>query len=266
MNTYRFTSTIDKFFSVPFLEAVSQHGICLQSVSRFSEQSELSVSLSLEGSLVIAMSQRLYESCGLDTSQVIVDSVNFSSTCRLLSFDLKALLGQSKRLKRLQERSLVLRKDLFACEFVAVCSSAAAKVLPSPTAIPSPKFSMTTKNIEWLANEQDLSLAERIEWMSMDFVNSSAEGKKMHQYTISGPIIPSSMLKEMISAAISYSDCIILGRAPDSLPPQPRLNEIRARHFNPNKFDPTLATADQQGFMIFKKDAECTLFRFNCTA
>jgi hypothetical protein len=270
---YRFTCTVDKLFSSSFLELVKTGNICLRSVSAFSEQGEFSVLLDFKGNLSLTMSQRVYESTGLDAAQVIVDSVHFSSTTRLLSFDLLKLSNETGHLKRIRERSAALASQVFSCEFVALSKSRLDKILGvSITEEPLPKLkSLSIDVFGWSEDHLEVpNLQEKVEWMSLAVrkPTSNANGiAGMALYSLEGIILPSFLVSQIIEKSLPQATHLILSaRIPVLIPPHPHLNKLREVHFSASKYDPTTATADQQGFFILKSPSECSLFTLNTTA
>lgn len=72
----------------------------------------------------VTMSRSLDQSSGLDASHEIVDSANFDSSSRLLSFNLPELSKQKKKLERIQRlSSSVLCRPEYSCEYFAVVST-----------------------------------------------------------------------------------------------------------------------------------------------
>ncbi len=218
------------------------------------------------------MSERVYESSGLDAAQVIVDSLQFSSTARLLSFDLIKLSGESNHLKRVQERSLALSEQVFSCEFVALSRSRLDKIIGVAVAEePLPRLkSVTVESFGWSEEDEGSILQEKIEWMSLA-VKKPMENEPlipgMSLHSIEGPVLPSFLISQLIENRIPQAThFIISAKAPSSIPIQPHLNRLREAHFNASKFDSTISTADQQGFFILKTPTETTLFTLNTTA
>lgn len=271
---YRFTCTLDKFFSAPFLDLVKAGSITLRSVSTYSNQSELSVSLDLQGNLHLTMADRLYESTGLDAARFIVDSVHFSSTARLLSFDLIKLAKEDAHLKRIRQRSALLASQVFSCDFVALSKGRLDNIL-GVTVAEEPLPVIRTSSIEsfgWMEEDSCATLQEKIEWMSLAVKKpSSSSGSNsvsgMSLYSIEGPLLPSFFISQIIDNCLPQATHFVLSaRAPASLPPHPHLNKLREAHFSASKYDPTTATADQQGFLVLKSPTECSLFTLNTTA
>lgn len=269
---YRVTSTIDVLFSASFLELVKAESVSLRSISTFSEQSELSLSLDFKGNLQMTMSKRLYESSGLDAAQVIVDSVHFSSTARLLSFNLVKLSNEAGHLKRIRERCERLAKPLFSCEFVVLCKGRLGSIFDSPVVEqPLPNFQSYRLETRAWFDKEDASLQEKLEWMSLA-VRTTLDGERsdfsgLSILKLEGPLLPSCLITQIIDCILPQaSHLIVAAKVPYRIPPHPHLNKLRAAHFNPRKFDPTVATADQQGFFIVKSPSEASVYTLNTTA
>jgi len=252
------------------------------------------LSIDLESNLLLTLSKSLDQSTGLEASKPLVDSIFFDSSTRLLKFNLKELKGQTNRLERIRNNSILLQRKEYSCDFVAVIEitkysqlfASLAKLDIKLLIDESTKISqiqMPLESFPWpLKDEFDLKDQNEIlslfDWIGSSLrpqiYKSKPEDEEFFltetckSFTIEGFLLPltSAFIKNLLKLASSSTRLIFSLKVCKKIPPPFDLNLKRLKHFNERKFDSSVCTADQMALTIFKSPSQMISFKLNSTA
>ena len=287
---FRFTTFLNKFFSSEFVSNFISAPFLIKSLGPLNEITGISLTIDLESNLLLSLSKSLDQSTGLDASKPLVDSAKFDSSTRLLQFNLKELVGQKKRLERIQNNSLLFERKEYSCDFVAVIeTSKYSQLLESFSKLEiaavideslKPKISQTPlKSFPWpIKDDFDLKdqteILNLFEWIGLALrpqnyktVADSDEyflTDTCKSFTIEGQILPH--FNHLLSLTKSSTRLIFSLKVCQKIPPPFELNLNRLKHFNERKFDSNVCTADQMALTVFKSPLQTLSFRLNSTA
>lgn len=290
----RFSTTIDKFFTSEFLNFFLKSPFLIKSLNSFSELSAISLTISLDGEMLLTLSKSLDQASGLDASKPVVDSAIFDSSTRLLRFDLKEISKQKNRLERIQSNSkAALSKAEYSCEFLAVVESSTFisvaeefKSFGIDVIIDQslrPKIvSKALKKTSWpVKDEFDIrdndEIMEHFEWIGQALLKPDKRIENLEDnhillydclyLSIEGPLLPPILQSNLIPTTFSSSMRLLVSlKCCQKNPPPFELNLNRLKHFNDRKFDPSACSADQMALVLFKSPMQTLTFRINSTS
>lgn len=293
----RFRTTLDKFFTCQFIELLKTEtkndDFLIKSLEPLNEITGISVTIDgEEGKMLLALSKSIDQSTGLDASKLLVDSAKFDSSTSLLEFNLFELLGQKKRLQRIQGNSAkVLARPEYSCDFVAVFQATGkpaefiqklSTLLGTTVAIDDslrPKLTQQiVKNLPWPLKDE-INLMNRPETLEIfDWIgytlnpdyNYKADSEDFFSLdsckfvSLTGPLLPPKLIYEALNHLTESSTRLVASlKCCQGIPPSFGLNLERLKHFNEKKFDPTACTADQSALALLKTPLQSVIFRLN---
>jgi hypothetical protein len=247
------------------------------------------LTLDFEGNLLLTLSKSLDQSTGLDASKPLVDSVFFDSSARLLNFNLKELLGQKKRLERIQKNSSLLQLKEYSCDFVAVIETTKYSQLQNFLAklglnlliTEAPKIIETSlESLPWPIKDE-FDLKDQNEILNLfNWIGSSLICPKNYKrideideddffitdtckyFSIEGHLLP-PISKHLLNLFTSSTRLIFSSKVCQKIPPPFHLNLKRLKHFNEKKFDSSSCSADQMALILFKSPSQTISFKLN---
>lgn len=281
---------MDKLFDSNFINFFNSDPFLIKSTEPFSDLTSFSLTIDLEGQLLLTLSRSLDQLSGLEASKPLVDSALFDSSTRLLHFNLKELAEQKNRLERIQKNSRsTLGRPEYSCEFVAVLeaskSSETLKMLEKlgitvnvdETLRPSVSES-SLKNLPWFNEinfEDSNDLHHLFNWIGRSLKSVDCDPMDDSELiipackhlSIEAPLLPFQFVYELLNRFSSSSSRLILSlKVCQRIPPPFELNSQRLKHFNERKFDATVCTADQRALIIYKSPEKTISFQLNAAS